>query len=161
MMQYFFTVSHSVARKLCNWSVAKLVSTSEYSVPCSPMVLTLLTFTSVPWVMGYGMPMNSAWFQQDDARPHTNHVVLSHLHDVLEERVLSNRYPTEFDEGFSWPSTSPDLKSLPIIFVGYLKDRMYQKNLHTISELNTAIQWELHFYRNSNQHSEWFYSASP
>jgi hypothetical protein len=31
-------------------------------------------------------------------------------HDVFEETVLSNPYPALFDEVFSWPTTSSDLK---------------------------------------------------
>lgn len=46
------------------------------------------------------------------------------------------------------------LKHLRLSFVGYLTDRMYQKNLHTIQQINTATQCELHFYGNSNQDSE-------
>jgi hypothetical protein len=54
--------------------------------------------------------MNSAWFQQDGARPHTSNAILYFLHDVCEKRDLSNQYPALFEEGFSWLSTSLDLK---------------------------------------------------
>jgi hypothetical protein len=52
--------------------------------------------------------MNSAWFQQDGARPYTSNAVLSFLNYVFET-VLSNRYSALFEEGFSWPPNSPDL----------------------------------------------------
>jgi hypothetical protein len=69
-----------------------------------------------PVLMGYGTPMNSAWFQQDGARPHTNHVLL-HLDDVSEETVLSNRYPTQFEEEF-FMAINSGLKPLRLFLWG-------------------------------------------
>jgi hypothetical protein len=54
------------------------------------------------------------------------------------ERVLSNRYPALFEEGFSWPSTSPDMHPCECVLWGYLKNRVFQKNWSAILELNTV-----------------------
>jgi hypothetical protein len=58
----------------------------------SDVYLSLLSDELGPLLMGYGIPANSAWLQQDGARPHTDRVVLRSLHEVFEEQVLSNRY---------------------------------------------------------------------
>jgi hypothetical protein len=55
---------------------------------------------------------------------------------------LSNQYPALFEEGFSWLSTSLDLKPWDHFLWGYFKDRLLQKNLSTSLELKTATQSE-------------------
>jgi hypothetical protein len=67
----------------------------------SDVYLSLLSDEFVPFLMGYGISMNLAWCQQGGARPHTSNAVLGFLHDVFEERVLSNRYPVLFEEEHS------------------------------------------------------------
>jgi hypothetical protein len=144
-------VSYSRFRKLCNWSATQLVTASEYSVTCSPMVLILLMLTSVWWVM------NSAWFQQGGARPHTNNAILLYLHDVFEETVLSNRYPTQFEEGFSWPSSSPDLNTCGYFLwgtwrTGYIRIYCTQFHSWTLPSNESSI---------STATLEQFYSSFP
>jgi hypothetical protein len=68
--------------------------------------------------MAYGIPMNSAWFQQDGARPHTSKDVLCFLHDIFKDRVLSNQYPVTSEEEFSWPPISQALKPLRLFSIG-------------------------------------------
>jgi hypothetical protein len=63
--------------------------------------ISMLSAESVTFLMGYVMPANSARFHQGDARPHTNNAVLHFLRDIFEEKVVSNQYPTLFEEGFS------------------------------------------------------------
>jgi hypothetical protein len=53
--------------------------------------------------------MKSAWFQQDRAGPRASNAVRRFLRDFFEGRVLSNRYLALFEEGISWPRTSPHL----------------------------------------------------
>jgi hypothetical protein len=40
-----------------------------------------------PFLMGYGIPINTALFQKDGARPHTSNAVFRFLHDVFEETI--------------------------------------------------------------------------
>jgi len=44
----------------------------------------------VPFLQGNGTAINTAWFQQAGARPHTSTAILQPLHDVFKDRVLSN-----------------------------------------------------------------------
>jgi hypothetical protein len=87
--------------------------------------------------------MNTAWFQGDGARPDTSSAILRFLCDVSEERVLSNRYPALFGEGFSWPPTTPYLISCDYFLWRYKKDRTFQEKPRTIRELKTAMQLEI------------------
>jgi hypothetical protein len=59
--------------------------------------------------MGYAIPLLSAWFQQNGVRTHTSSTLHRVLLHIFEERALSTWYPALFEEGFSWPSISPDL----------------------------------------------------
>jgi hypothetical protein len=53
------------------------------------------------FLMGYGVPANSAWFQRDGATPHDNNAVLLSLYDVFEDRVQSDWYPALFENDFN------------------------------------------------------------
>jgi hypothetical protein len=46
---------------------------------------SLLCYEVASLLKLYGIQMNSAWFQQDDARPHTSNAVLHFLRDITEE----------------------------------------------------------------------------
>jgi len=87
--------------------------------------------------------IDSAYFQQDGARPHTANLTLDMIHDEFSDRVLSNRYPERFGEGHHWPPYSPDLNPCDFFLWGYLKDRVYQNNPHTVEELEAAIREEV------------------
>ena len=65
------------------------------------------------------------WFQQDGARPHTTPEVLEFLHSKFQNRIVSNRFPQQFQCGFSWPPCSPDLNPCDYFLWGYLKDKMF------------------------------------
>jgi len=47
--------------------------------------------------------VDTTYFRQDGARPHTVTIVLDVLQDVYGTRVLSNRFPQRFGYGWSWP----------------------------------------------------------
>jgi hypothetical protein len=72
----------------------------------SDVHLSLLIDDFAPFLMGYGIPMNSARFQQDGARPHTSNAVPCAFFVTFPRRVLSNWYHALFEEQFSWPLTS-------------------------------------------------------
>jgi hypothetical protein len=71
--------------------------------------LSLESDEFISFLMGYGIPMNSAWFQHDGARPYTSNNVFHFIHYVFEKIVLLNQYPVLFEEGFSWPPNSQEL----------------------------------------------------
>jgi hypothetical protein len=81
----------------------------------------------ISFLKGYGIPTNSALFQQDGARPHTTNAVLRFLCDVFEERVVSNKYPAPFEEGSSWTPISPDFKNLRLYSFWNLKPPCSQR----------------------------------
>lgn len=80
------------------------------------------------------------WFQQDGAPAHCTFENLSILRDVFESRVISRKYPDNFDEGFFWPGYSPDFSVLDFFFWGYIKDKVYKNAPRTLEELQTAIE---------------------
>jgi hypothetical protein len=130
------TIQRELRHGRCYWS-------SEYSVPCSSMVNSLLMFTSVYWVthlssflVGYGIPMSSACFQQDGAGPHTSNIGIFSLHDVCKDSIQSNR---KFLKGLSWPLTSLEFNSYHVVLMG----SAFQKSPDTIPELKTSIQSEI------------------
>jgi hypothetical protein len=94
--------------------------------------------------MVHGIPINSASFRQDGAKPLASNAVRRFLHDVFTERVSFNRYRALLLEGFSWPPTSRDLNPSDYFVCGYLNDSVFQKNLYTIPEVKTAIQSEIY-----------------
>jgi hypothetical protein len=49
----------------------------------SDVFFCLLSNERVPFLMGYGIPMNSAWFQQDGTQLHTRKAILHFLLDIL------------------------------------------------------------------------------
>jgi hypothetical protein len=93
---------------------------------------SLLNYEFVPFLIEYSTPINSAWFQQDGAKPHISNTVLCFLHDVFEERVLLHQNPVLFAEGFTQPLTSPHLNSHDYFLWGYLKNSGFQKNPHSM-----------------------------
>jgi hypothetical protein len=74
----------------------------------SGVSLNQLRDESVPVLMGYGSPLNSAWFQQAGGKPQITNVLFGFLLGGFEERVLLNMYLALIEEGFSWPPTSPN-----------------------------------------------------
>jgi hypothetical protein len=52
------------------------------TVTCD-VYLCLLSDKSVPFLVGYGIPMNPAWFQEDGARPQISDAVFHFLHGVF------------------------------------------------------------------------------
>jgi Helix-turn-helix domain (DUF4817) len=87
--------------------------------------------------------ISSAFFQQDGAKPHTANRVLDFIETVFGDRVLSNRYPERFNEGYHWPPYSPDINPCDFYLWGYLKDRVYENNPHSVEELEIAIRNEI------------------
>jgi hypothetical protein len=53
--------------------------------------------------IGYGIQINSVWFEHDGARPHNSNIAFYFNHYIFEKGILLNQYPVLFAEGFSWP----------------------------------------------------------
>jgi hypothetical protein len=77
--------------------------------------------------MEYGFQMNSAWFEQADARPHSSFALILSLREVYVYRVLLNRYLALFEEGLSWSPTSTVFKIYYYFLHWYLKESAFQK----------------------------------
>jgi hypothetical protein len=109
----------------------------------SDVYLSLLSDELGPLLMGYGIPTNSAWLQQDGVRPHTDNVVFRSLHDVCKDSIQSNRYPAIFEKGLSWPLTSAELNSCHYFFGGgTYGEGVSEKSAHnsgTESEVETVF----------------------
>jgi hypothetical protein len=75
------------------------------------------------------------FFQQDGTGPYTENVFLDVLHDVFGSHVLSNLYPELFGCGWSWPPCSPDINIYDYYIWGYIRDRLYRTNPHTVQGL--------------------------
>jgi hypothetical protein len=58
----------------------------------SDVCLGLLSDELGSFLLGYDIPTNSAWLQQDGARPRTNSAVLRCVQEVFEKQILPNRY---------------------------------------------------------------------
>jgi hypothetical protein len=76
---------------------------SKVSVCCSLLMardhLSLETDESL--MTGYGIQINSVWFQHDGVRPHTSNIVFYFNHYTFEKDIQLNL--VLFEEGFSWP----------------------------------------------------------
>jgi hypothetical protein len=84
--------------------------------------------------------MNTTFFRQNGACPHTTNVVLDVLLDVLGNCVLSNKFPERFWCGWSWPPCSPDMNLYYYFLLGFLKDHMHHTNPCTVQELQAEIE---------------------
>ena len=70
--------------------------------------------------------------QQDGAMAHTSWFSMSPAHEAFgEERTVSTGL---------WPPRSLNLSICGFYFWGYLKDKVYSNNPHTIEELKTNIR---------------------
>lgn len=87
--------------------------------------------------------LESAWFQQDGARPHRTDEVFEVISEYFGNRVMALDYKEFNEEGIDWPPYSPDLNPCDFFLWGYLKDRVYANRPRTILELKDAISDEI------------------
>ena len=87
--------------------------------------------------------LQDSWFMQDGARPHRTAEVFSVLNQHFGDRVIGLDYPGSSLEGLEWPPYSPDLNPCDYFLWGYLKDKVWQSNPKTISELKRAISGQV------------------
>ena len=93
----------------------------------------------IPQLLARGLPMNTQWFMQDGARPHTANLVLDLLHENFENRVMSNRFPERFHGGSMWPPHSPDLNPCDFFLWGFMKEQIFRENPTNLLQLRAAI----------------------
>lgn len=105
----------------------------------SDRYLTMLRNNFVPQLLATALPINTQWFMQDGARPHTANIVLDFLHEIFNMRVISDRFPNRFHGGQSWPPHSPDLNPCDYFLWGYLKEKIFPKQPQTLIELRRLI----------------------
>jgi hypothetical protein len=109
----------------------------------SECYLRTLRNTSVPHFLAAGLPLQTQWFMQDEARPQTANVVLEFLHDTLDLRVISTQFPDRLACGQNWPPKSPDLNSCDYFFGDSLSKRFFRKaanNNGTESPIHSGLQ---------------------
>jgi hypothetical protein len=105
----------------------------------SERYLSILRNTSVPHLLATGLLLQTYWFMQDGARPHTANVVLDFLHDTSNPRVTSNQFPNHFACGQNLPPNSPDLNPCAYFLWGFLKEKTFPEKPQTITELRALI----------------------
>jgi hypothetical protein len=93
----------------------------------SERYLSKLCNTFVPHLLATGLPLQTQWFMQDGAWPHTVNIVLDFLHDNFDSRVISNRFPNRFACGQNLPPNSPDLNTCDYFLWGFLKKKIFPK----------------------------------
>jgi hypothetical protein len=84
--------------------------------------------SDLPHLLATGLPLQTHWFLQDGARPHTANVVLDYLHDTFDSRVDSNRLPNRFACRQNWLPNNPDLNTRDYFLWGFLKETIFAKN---------------------------------
>ena len=82
--------------------------------------------------------INSQWFQQDGATPHTANTSMQLLQQLFDDRVISKR------SRFPWAPRSPDLNPLDFFLWGYTKDNVYAEHPNTICQLKRRIEEFIH-----------------
>lgn len=82
----------------------------------SERYLSMLRTKFLPELRRRSFDINTTWFMQDGATPHTAHKVLDTLYDTFGDRVISRKYPDVKQCGVSWPAHSPDLNPCDFFF---------------------------------------------
>ena len=103
----------------------------------SDRYLTLLKNKFLPALRRKGVDINSIWFQQDGAAPHTAVQVLNWLRETFGNNFIS------FKSDRVWPPHSPDLNPLDFFMWGHLKDYVYEPKPENLEQLKSAIRREM------------------
>ena len=77
--------------------------------------------------------VNNIWFQQDGAGPHYAVEVRDYLDATFPNRWIGRRGEIE------WPARSPDLSPMDYFLWGFLKNRVYETQPATLTELQQRI----------------------
>jgi hypothetical protein len=129
------TENYSIGRHLKSWTAR---SNFLWETVNSERYLSVLHNTFVPRLLATHLPLQTQWFMQDGARPHTANVVFNFQHDTFDWHVISNRFPKRFARGQNWRRI-PDLNSCDYFLSGFLKEKIFPKKPQTITELRALI----------------------
>lgn len=99
--------------------------------------MNLLQKKFVPELIRRGIRVQTCWFQQDGATPHTARSVLEWLEQTFGNRLFSLKTANV------WPPHSPDMSPLDFYLWGYLKDNVYSPKPRCMAELKNAIRREM------------------
>jgi hypothetical protein len=110
------------------WSLVLLGPIFFEETVNSECYLSMLHNTSVPHLLATVLPLQTEWFMQDRARPHTANVVLDFLHDIFNSRVSSNWFLDNFTCGQNWPLNSHDLNPCDYFLWRFLTENIFPKN---------------------------------
>jgi hypothetical protein len=90
-------VIHGMAHHALRITVRVDISSRELLGPifCEETVnseryISMLCNTFVPHLLVTGLSLQTQWFMQNGAKPHTTNVVLDFLHGIFNVRVISN-----------------------------------------------------------------------
>ena len=78
--------------------------------------------------------VDSQWFMQDGATPHTANCTLQWLRSKFQDRIISRRTTVE------WAPHSPDLNPCDFYLWGYLKAVSYRGKPADLEELKQAVE---------------------
>jgi hypothetical protein len=81
----------------------------------SERYLSMLRIRFESHLLATGLPLETEWFMQAGARPHTANVVLDFLRDIFKRRIISNRFPERFECGQNWPPNRHDLNPCDLL----------------------------------------------
>jgi inhibitor of nuclear factor kappa-B kinase subunit alpha len=88
----------------------------------------------VLWLNATGLLLNTWWFVQDGATPHTANTVLDMTHSVQAW------YPIDIKgRGHKWPPNSPDINPCDFFLWGYLMEHLFPKIPASIIELMALL----------------------
>lgn len=99
--------------------------------------LNVLKKKFLPALRRKGIDVDTIWFQQDGAAPHTAIDVITWLQQTFGRNLISLKTDCE------WPPHSPDLSPLDFFLWGHLKDKVYKPTPTTTDELKAAIKREI------------------
>lgn len=77
--------------------------------------------------------LESAWFMQDGATPHTSKATIEFLRLHFNDRIMSR------NTNHVWAPYSPDLNPLDFFLWGYVKSNVYKQPSRTIEELKDKV----------------------
>ncbi|GFG38253.1 hypothetical protein Cfor_01894 [Coptotermes formosanus] len=93
----------------------------------------------VPQILTAELPIDTQWFMQAGAMPHTANVVLDFLRTLLGGRVMSSRYQERNNGGFFWPLLSPDLNTCSYFLWGFPKEKLFTLRPADVTEMRVHI----------------------
>ncbi|KAJ4441976.1 hypothetical protein ANN_11840 [Periplaneta americana] len=99
----------------------------------------MLKSSFIAHLMAKDLPMETQWFMQDGARPHTANTVLDYLHEMFDLRVMSHRFPEQHGCDKMWPPRSPDINPCDFFLWRFLKEKVYERRPENVVQLRALL----------------------